>query len=78
VHTVISDVDKASTLKAKAQTLEAKASTFDAKAWTFEAKPWTFEAKAWTVEVKTIGPKVFTHIAIEEIKIRSTSDSQTG
>jgi len=38
--------------------------------------------KAWTYESKAIGHKaeaeVFKHTAIEEIKIRSTSDSLTG
>jgi len=45
-----------------------EASTLEAEAWTFEAEAWTFEAEAWTFEA-------FTHLAIEEIKIRCTSGS---
>jgi len=40
-----------------------EASTLEA-----EAEAWTFEAEAWTFEA-------FTHLAIEEIKIRCTSGS---
>ena len=41
--------------------MEASTLEAEAEAWTFEAEAWTFEA--------------FTHLAIEEIKIRCTSGS---
>jgi len=40
-----------------------------------DAKVWTFEAKAETISPEA---EAFKHMTIEEIKIRSTSDSLTG
>ena len=61
---VISDVNKAWTLKAKAKawTLKAKAWTLKAKAkaWTLKAKAkaWTLKAKAWTLKAKAATSKI--------------------